>query len=164
MADKPIMAQAFGEAVGASKRQIQFWTVHGAIKCLAKRHPGRGRQRFYDEAEMPIARLVAQMAVFELPIGRLVSAAEWIRVFTNPEGPGTYSKGPTKGLTGGFTAAELRDALAGKHESFILLRPGIDSFLWLDRKGMNRALKGSAMIVIPVHEVVTHGPQTWSPD
>ena len=165
MSNNLLMAQAFGDAVGATKRQIQFWTDRGAVKCVAGTdQQGRGKQRLYDEAEIPIARLIAQMAAFQLPIGRLISAAEWIRVFTNPEGPGTYRKGPTKGLTGGFTAAELRDALAGKHESFILLRPGIDSFLWLDQKGMNRALKGSAMIVIPVHEVVTHGPQTWSPD
>jgi hypothetical protein len=150
------MAQAFGDAVGGvGKRTIQFWTDRGAIKCVAETNPGRGRQRLYGETEIPIARLIAQMAAFQLPIGRLISAGDLIRAFTNPRGHGTTTP---KGPRGGFPASWFRAALAGKEESFICLRPpGIDSFMWTDRKKMNEMADINAVIVIPVHEVVKRG-------
>ena len=151
MSNNLLMAQAFGDAVGATKRQIQFWTDRGAVKCVAGTdQQGRGKQRLYDEAEIPIARLIAQMAAFQLPIGRLITAATHIRGSCDPRGRGTTA--PRQ--PGGHPASWHREALAGKRESYICLRHGIDSFTWLDRKEMNRQLDAGAMIVIPVHEVV----------
>jgi hypothetical protein len=148
------MAQAFGDAVGGvGKRTIQFWTDRGAIKCVAETNPGRGRQRLYDEAEIPIGRLIAQMAAFQLPIGRLITAATHIRGSCDPRGRGTTVPSDS----GGFSASWFRAALAGKQESFICLRPGIDSFMWTNRKKMNEMIDINAVIVIPVHEVVKRG-------
>jgi len=151
MSNTLLMAQAFGDAVGGvGKRTIQFWTDRGAIKCVAETNPGRGRQRLYDEAEIPIARLIAQMAAFQLPIGRLIESAHLIRGFANLQGRGTTAPSDD----GGHLADWHRAALAGKEESFICLRSGIDSFMWTDRKGMNEMVEINAVIVIPVHEVV----------
>ncbi len=151
MSNNLLMAQAFGDAVGATKRQIQFWTDRGAVKCVAGTdQQGRGKQRLYDEAEIPIARLIAQMAAFQLPIGRLIESAHLIRGFANLQGRGTTA--PRQ--PGGFPASWHHAALAGKHESFICLRPGIDSFMWTDRKKMKEMVDINAVIVIPVHEIV----------
>jgi hypothetical protein len=147
MTDNLLMAQAFGDAIGAPKRRVQFLTDHGALRCVGEKHPKRGRQRLYDEAEIPIGKLIAQMAAFELPIGRLIWTANEIR---NQLKRGTTA--PPQ--PGGFSASWHREALAGKRESYILLRPDINNLMWVDRKGMNRQLDVAPMIVIPVHEVV----------
>ena len=147
-----LMAQAFGDAIGAPKRRVQFLTDHGALKCVPQANRGRGQQRFYQEAEIPIGRLIALMATFELPIRRLTWIANEIR---NQLEAGTTA--PNQG--GGQTAAWHRAALAGEEESFILLRPDIDSLMWVPRDGRDRQLDVAPMIVIPVHEVVRRAPR-----
>lgn len=147
------MAQAFADAIGASKRQVQHWTDRGAIKCIpATDQQGRGKQRHYDEEEIPIARLVAQMAAFQLPIGRLVWMANAIR--------SQVQHGSTeKGTPGGFPASWHRKALAGGHESYLVLRASRGSIMWTDRKGRDDMLEQIAAFVIPVHIVNKRVPR-----
>ena len=60
--EEPLMAQAVADAVGATKRQIQLWTDGGAIRCLPETdRQGRGRQRLYEQSELPFAALVAHI-------------------------------------------------------------------------------------------------------
>ena len=130
--------------------RLRYWTKVGVLRPIGDKHGGTGRWNTYSQEEVYIAAIVAEMAAFRLPTGRLVSAADWLRVFTHPQGPGTTSPRDH----GGHSADWHREALAGKRESYICLRHGIDSFTWLDRKQMNRQVNAGAMIVIPVHEVV----------
>ena len=143
---KPLMAQAFADEIGATKRQVQFWTDRGAIKCIPETdQQGRGKQRHYDEAEIPIARIIAQTGAAQLPIGRLIWSADEIR--------GKLEHGD--GLAGppGRPASWYRAALAGKHKSFICLRVSIQNFAWFDETDKDRFTDRIAGFVIPVHEV-----------
>ena len=146
MIDKPLMAQAFADLIGATKRQVQFWTDRGAIKCIPETdQQGRGKQRHYDDAEIPIARIIAQMAAFQLPIGRLVWSANMIRGYLEH---GDEVEGPP-----GKPASWYRAALAGDRKSFIILRPSVQSFMWADQKQRDKVTDAIAAFVIPVHEV-----------
>ena len=130
--------------------RLRYWTKVGVLRPIGDKRGGTGRWRTYSQEEVYIAAIAAEMVAHHLPVGRLVSAAEWIRIFTHPQGHGTTSPSDL----GGHPAAWHREALAGKRESFILLRPRINSFMWIDRKGMNRQLEVGSMIVISVKPAV----------
>lgn len=74
------MAQAVADKVGATKRQIQLWTDGGAIRCLpGTDRQGRGRQRLYDQSELPFAAFVTALARHKIPIGDLVAWCDKLR-------------------------------------------------------------------------------------
>lgn len=159
----PIMAQAVAVAIGATKRQVQIWTDAGAIRCIPETdRQGRGRQRLYDPVELPIAALVATMAKFQIPIGRIKEWSDVVR------------KGPVHGKTeGGEVVVDgpnsksrqewVTDALRGKIKSFIAFyidEEGDFKYLWLKSEGLGPFF-GSLVdggIVISVHKVVNRIP------
>ena len=148
MSAKPIMVQAFADAIGATKRQVQFWTDRGAVRCISETDlQGRGKQRHYDAAEIPIAALVAGMAKFQLPIGMLVMWSSQIRDLIE-------HGDVEEGMPGGQPADWYRRAIAGKHESFIVLRAGREGFAWTNRKTANAIQKNDPIFSIPVKRAV----------
>ncbi len=60
--DQTLMTQALADAVGATKRQIQFWTGHGIRKYLPGTGGGQGRQRLYPRTELPFAAMARYLA------------------------------------------------------------------------------------------------------
>ena len=98
-----LMAQAVADAIGATKRQVQIWTDAGAVHCIPETdRMGRGRQRLYDQSELPKAAIIARLAEFQVPIGVLQQARKMVEVH----------------LTFG---TEYQEALEGRHESWICL-------------------------------------------
>ena len=79
------MAQALADRIGGTKRQVQFWTDHGVLQCLGTRYPGTGRQRKYEQTEIPIGRVIVELAEFQMPVGRLLIAASFLRRFSSHE-------------------------------------------------------------------------------
>ena len=61
-ADEPLMAQAFADAVGATKRQIQFWSDHEVLQFEPGSGIGTGNQRRYPRSEWPFAAVARAMA------------------------------------------------------------------------------------------------------
>ncbi len=144
------MAQAVADAIGASKRQVQLWTDAGALLCVAETNrQGRGRQRLYEPAELPVAKLVAAMARFKVPIGTLIL---WSRMIRSSLGHVPISPKDE------YTPEWYRAALEGKVQSYLTLRidHGVESVSWTNQKHMLEQLEISpGAIVIHVKNVVT---------
>lgn len=89
-----LMAQAVGDAVGATKRQIQIWTDAGVLECRPETdRRGRGRQRIYDRHELPYAAMAAMLSRMYFPIGDLKNLVKIARVFLeNPPKPPLRAK------------------------------------------------------------------------
>lgn len=155
--EKPMMAQAFADSVGATKRQIQIWTDAKLLACLpGTDRQGRGRQRLYASSEKPVAALIARLAKFGIPIGKLEFYAFSFRGFLLHE----INIGPVQRNRDWY-----RDALNGKHESWILMRVAVDgppssenptSMGWVDREQLIESLKwDEAFIVVNVLKELT---------
>lgn len=109
--ERPLMAQAVANAVGATKRQVQLWTDAGVIKCLPETdRQGRGRQRLYPTEELPFAAIAHFLSVYQIPIGRLKFYMDLVRqdVFWNPNAT---------------TAEQLRKKFRSDQEFFLIIDP-----------------------------------------
>ena len=145
------MAQAVADAIGATKRQVQLWTDGGAIRCLPETdRQGRGRQRLYDQTELPFAALVAALATHKLPIGDLIL---WSRVVRT-----SLREFPFQGKK--YTKDWHEAAFRGEIESYIILRSHkgeqAAGLTWLDLDDTLKTLKlAGTAIVINVQETVS---------
>ncbi len=109
-ADQPLMAQALADAVGATKRQVQFWSDHGVLQFLPGSGGARGNQRLYPRTELPFAALAHYLAVAGIQIGTIKLAMFLVREeLSNPTNPGAN---PPK----------YRRYLCGEIDSYILVR------------------------------------------
>lgn len=78
--EKPLMAKALADAVGATRRQVQLWTDAHVIDCLpGTDRQGTGRKRLYDQSEIPFAALAAELAKWQISIGRIALLVGWVR-------------------------------------------------------------------------------------
>ncbi len=151
--DEPLMAQAVADKVGATKRQIQLWTDGGAIRCLpGTDRQGRGRQRLYDQSELPFAALVTALARHKIPIGDLVT---WCDVARNAHRYAGQIKKQKK-----YTPAWHKAAFKGDIESYIVLHSHAGGqavgFAWVDQEDMLKQLTLlSTGIVINVKETIS---------
>lgn len=133
-----LMAQAVADAIGATLRQVQIWTDAGAIACLPETNRrGRGKKRFYEPSELPIAALIAALAKAQVPIGVLINASQYIRIMLDK---GTNWE---------------RAALAGQTASFIVQDTENErSFAWGASNSLMSMVKGKPnCVVIDVEEV-----------
>ena len=76
--DKPLMAKAFGDVIGATKRRVQLWSDYGILEFLPGSGGARGNQRLYSRSELPFALMAHYMAESGVNIGaikRVISAA-----------------------------------------------------------------------------------------
>ena len=74
------MAKALADAVGATRRQVQLWTDAHVIDCLpGTDRQGTGRKRLYGQSEIPFAALAAELAKWQISIGRIALLVGWVR-------------------------------------------------------------------------------------
>ncbi len=147
---KPLMAQAFGDSVGATKRQIQIWTDAGLLNCLrGTNRQGRGRQRLYDHSEKPAAAFISRLAAYGIPIGDIGIYSSLFRaclshLFDKKDGDNSRNW--------------YRDALYGKHESWIMMERKTNTssdplklhinLIWVDRNTMIRKLEDQTTYIV----------------
>ena len=79
-ADQPLMAKALADAVGATKRQVQFWSDHGVLQFLPGSGGSRGNQRLYLRTELPFAAMACCLAEVGIQIGTIELAAFLVRI------------------------------------------------------------------------------------
>ncbi len=142
-----LMAKAVGDAIRATKRQVQIWTDAGVLICRPETdRQGRGRQRLYEREELPIAALIAEAARFTLPIGTLQLIAFAIRTELAGKVPQ------------GRKARFYKPAIRGEVPSYLLIRPTDDRRFgigWYDETGLADMLRSShAGLVINVQSTV----------
>ena len=129
------MAKALADAVGATKRQVQFWTDHKVLQFLPGSGGARGHQRLYPRTELPFAAMAAALAASGIQIGTIKMAMFLVRnELSNPTLPGAN---PSK----------YRRYLRGKVGSYILVRhhpaPGggyKPSVAWIPEKDLVKYL------------------------
>ena len=154
-ADQPLMAQALADAVGATKRQVQFWSDHGVLQFLPGSGGSRGNQRLYLRTELPFAAMARALAANGIQIGTIELATFLVRgELSNRSLPGAN---PTK----------FRRYLRGEIASYILVRTHPDpagdgykqSVTWIPEKDLVKYSKDtSTMTVINVKRVMSpHG-------
>ncbi len=150
-ADQPLMAKALADGVGATKRQVQFWSDHGVLQFLPGSGGTRGNQRLYPRTELPFAAMAHYLAVSGIQIGTIKLAMFFVRMeLSNPHNPGAD---PPK----------YRRYLRGKIDSYILVQtfpaPGggyQQSVTWVSKKGLLKCLKDDrATTVINVRRVMS---------
>ncbi len=151
-ADQPLMAQALADAVGATKRQVQFWSDHGVLQFLPGSGGARGNQRLYLRTELPFAAMARALAASGIQIGTIELAMFLVRgELSNPNLPGAN---PSK----------FRRFLRGKTDSYILVRtypdPAADGYkqsvTWIPEKDLVKYAKyDPAMTVINVKRVMS---------
>ena len=132
---QPLMAKALADGVGATKRQVQFWTDHGVLQFLPGSGGGRGNQRLYPRTELPFAAMAAALAVSGIQIGTIKMAMFLVRgELTNPTNPGA-------------NLPKFRRFLRGEADSYILVRhhpaPGggyKPSVAWIPEKDLVKYL------------------------
>jgi DNA-binding transcriptional MerR regulator len=84
VSEKGLMAVAVGDAVGVSRRTVQFWADQGALVPLDDTAgQGRGRQRVFDRSELPVAAILAELAALKMPVSALKSVATFVRAALN---------------------------------------------------------------------------------
>ena len=108
--DKPLMAKAFGDAVGATKRQVQFWTAHGVLQFLPGSGGGTGNQRLYPQTEVPFAALARHLAAAGIQVGTIEFAVFMVRTEI------------TNSTLHGANPQKFRRYLRGEEDSYILVR------------------------------------------
>ena len=109
-ADQPLMAKAVADAVGATKRQVQFWTDHGVLQFLPGGGGTRGNQRLYPRTELPFAAMACYLAASGIQIGTIGLAVFHVRLqLSDPNLPGA-------------NLPKYRRFLRGETESYILVR------------------------------------------
>ena len=150
-ADQPLMAQALADAVGATKRQVQFWSDHGVLQFLPGSGGARGNQRLYLRTELPFAAMACYLAASGIQIGTIKLAIFLVRgELSNRNIPGAN---PSK----------FRRFLRGETDSYILVRthPASrggyhQSVTWIPEKDLVKYAKGDhAMTVINVKRVMS---------
>ena len=150
--DQPLMAQALADAVGATKRQVQFWSDHGVLLFLPGSGGARGNQRLYLRTELPFAALACYLAASGIQIGTIRLAVPFIRgELSNPNRPAALR-------------SKFWRFLRGETNSYILVRtfpdPGGDGYkqsvTWIPEKDLMKYAKyDQAMTVINVKRVMT---------
>ena len=149
--DQPLMAQALADAVGATKRQVQFWSDHRVLQFLPGSGGARGNQRLYLRTELPFAAMACYLAASGIQIGTIKLAVFMVRnELSNPNLPGAN---PSK----------YRRYLRGEIDSYILVRThpatrgGYDqSVTWIAERDLLEYLKGDrATTVVNVMRVMS---------
>ena len=149
--NQPLMAQALADAVGATKRQVQFWSDHGVLQFLPGSGGARGNQRLYPRTELPFAALACYLAGSGIQIGTIRLAMPFIRgELSNPKLPGAN---PSK----------FRRFLRGEIASYILVRTRPkaggeyeQSVTWIPEKDLVKYAKDDpVMTVINVKRVMS---------
>ena len=126
--------------------------IVGAIHCLpGTDRQGRGRQRLYDQTELPFAALVAALVMHKLPIGDLIIWSKAVRLELGGDIP--FKRGKYK-------KAWHEAAFKGKVESYIILPSHAGSpaagLAWLDLDDTLKELKlAGTAIVINVRETLS---------
>ncbi len=151
-ADQPFMARALADAVGATKRQVQFWSDHGVLQFLPGSGGARGNQRLYPRSELPFAAMACYLAASGIQIGTIKLAIFLVRgELSNRNIPGAN---PSK----------FRRFLRGEADSYILVRTFPDpagdgytqSVTWIPEKDLVKYLKGDhATTVVNVKRVMS---------
>ena len=108
--DQPLMAKALADAVGATKRQVQFWSDHGVLQFLPGSGGTRGNQRLYPRTERPFAAMACALAASGIQIGTIKLAMRLVR--GEPNYPRRPDTNPSK----------FRRFLRGETDSYILVR------------------------------------------
>ncbi len=151
--DQPLMAKALADAVGATKRQVQFWSDHGLLQFLPGSGGARGNQRLYPRTELPFAAMARALAASGIQIGTIDLAMFFVRMeLSNPHNPGAD---PPK----------YWRYLRGEADSYIVVRtyPAMDDdgydqgVTWVSEKDLTeKILKWDpAMTVINVKRVMS---------
>ncbi len=151
-ADQPLMAQALADVVGATKRQVQFWSDHKVLQFLPGSGGTRGNQRLYLRTELPFAAMACYLAASGIQIGTIKLAMGAVRrELRNSKLTGAN---PTK----------FQRFLRGEIRSYILVRTFQDpagdglkqSVTWIPEKDLlNYAKDDHAMTVINVKRVMS---------
>ncbi len=150
-ADQPLMAKAVADAVGATKRQVQFWSDHGVLQFLPGSGGARGNQRLYLRTELPFAAMACYLAASGIQIGTIELAVFMVRnELSDPNLPGAN---PPK----------YRRYLRGEIDSYILVRThpaprsGYDqSVTWIAESDLLECLKHDrATTVVNVMRVMS---------
>ncbi len=163
----PMMAQAFGERIGASLRQVQLWTDHGVLRCLpGTDHQGRGRKRLYDPFELPIGSLIGVLARFQFTIGILQDYADTVRNLLHENQPESlYEIRPRAWFRAafrgkfvswmGFIPETTRERIPGAIEDQLSPEERL-VLLWEDEATLTKALPSRrAITLVTVQEVVS---------
>ncbi len=149
--DQPLMAKALANAVGATKRQVQFWTDHGVLQFLPGSGGARGNQRLYPRTELPFAAMAGALAASGIQIGTIKLAMFLVRVeLSNSTNPGAN---PSK----------FRRWLRGEADSYILVHKHLGddgeykvSVTWIPEKDLVKYLGWDhATTVINVKRVMS---------
>jgi hypothetical protein len=146
------MAKALADTVGATKRQVQFWSDHGVLEFLPGSGGTRGNQRLDPRTEMPFAAMACYLAASGIQIGTIKLAMFHVRMeLSNPNLPGAD---PPK----------FRRYLRGEIDSYIVVYTfpamvggGYDQRVtWLSEKALVKHLNDNrAMTVINVKRVLS---------
>ena len=168
LAVDPMMAQAFGNQIRASKRQIQLWTDHGILKCLpGTDHQGRGHKRIYDAFELPIGSLVVVLARFKFTVGILQEYADVVRNLLHENEPASlyerrergWFRGAFRGSFNswmGFIPELTKEYIPGETEQPQLSQENRLVFFWEDERTLTKGLHTRrAITLISVTEVIS---------
>ena len=151
-ADRPLMAKALADAVGATKRQVQFWSDHGVLQFLPGSGGARGNQRLYLRTELPFAAMARALAASGIQIGTIDLAMILVR--------GELSNSNLRRAN----PSKFRRYLRGETDSYILVRTYPDpagdgykqSVTWIPEKDLVKYAKDDpAMTVINVKRVMS---------
>lgn len=144
------MAQGVADAVGATKRQVQFWSDHGVLEFLPGSGGARGNQRLYRRTELPFAAMARFLAASGLRIETIKMSVLGARVW--PYHP-THSE---------HKPPWYQRALRGETETYMLVTMRLiedyeyNNFRWVGRKDLMKSLKASqATTVINVQRVLS---------
>ena len=146
------MAKALADAVGATKRQVQFWTDHGVLQFLPGSGGTRGNQRLYPRTELPFAAMAGALAAAGIQIRTIKLAMLLVR--GEPNYPIRPDTDPSR----------FRRYLRGETDSYILVRtfPAMDgngydqNVTWIPEKDLVEYLGwDSATTVINVKRVMS---------
>jgi hypothetical protein len=115
-----LLANSIANAIGATKRQVQLWTDAGALQCLPETdRQGSGRKRQYEPIELVVGGMIAAMARYQMPVGRLKQVAELVRenIANADKLAGADAKKISDGFNGNGTMFYLlAEKLTGRQE------------------------------------------------
>ena len=139
------MAKALADAVGATKRQVQFWSDHEVLEFLPGSGGSRGNQRLYPRTELPFAAMACYLAASGIRIGAIKMAMFMIRgALNNPEWP---HRRHLRGEGDSYILVRTQPAAGGGYEQ---------SFQWVLEEALVKSMEsGFATTVINVKRVMT---------
>ncbi len=168
LAVDPMMAQAFGNRIKASLRQVQLWTDHGILRCLpGTDHQGRGRKRLYDAFELPIGSMVVVLARFKFTVGILEEYADMVRNLLHENEPDSLYEARARGWFRGafrgnfnswmgFIPELTKEYIPGETEQPQLSQEDRLVFFWEDETTLIQSLQTRrAITLISVSEVIS---------